>query len=113
MIKLRVVGAVLPVLAATVVLTAVPASAYERWQSCSNRMCDYGEVNGNWAKVQDDSADGVGAALDIYLYNGSHPWVTVEGPGVNEGRFDSNVKKARICNYANGEIWSCGAWKYF
>ncbi len=105
-----------PLLAATVLLTAVPASAAgTRWASCSRGKCDWGYVDGRFATIWDQSNDGIGAALDVRTYEDDQPrWIKAfYGEGIKEQWFAYPVRKARICNYDGRDISSCGGWKTF
>ncbi|MFD0401156.1 hypothetical protein ACFVHI_24115 [Kitasatospora sp. NPDC127121] len=112
MIK-RLVGTVVPILAATALLTASPASAAGTgWSSCDRGLCDYAYVEGAIGTITDDSDDGIGAALDLYLSSGEHTGIFMIAMGPKAKTFKYPIKQARICNW-NGSLSSCGAWKYF
>ncbi|MFD7832183.1 hypothetical protein [Kitasatospora sp. NPDC059803] len=113
MIK-RAAGAVLPVLAATILLAASPASAAGTgWSSCDRGLCDYAYVEGAIGTITDDSDDGIGAGLDLYLSNGEPHAITLDGLGSRARTYNYRIVQARICNWNGSRLSSCGVWKHF
>ncbi|WP_369372785.1 hypothetical protein [Streptomyces sp. cg36] len=110
----RLLTTALPVAAAAVLMTTVPASASTSWSSCAGSLCDYGYVDGVYASIKDYSYDGHGAGLSIRLRNGAAVRVvTRDDHGFAENWFDSPVAQARICNWDGGDLYDCGGWRHF
>lgn len=112
--KLRLAGVASPLIAATVLLAATPASAsWYGWSSCDRNGCDYAQVDGNWALIQDSSDDQVGAALDIRFASGGSSWLDIpSAPASSSHTFSDRISAARICDWAE-RLQNCGGWKYF
>ncbi|GHG75004.1 hypothetical protein [Streptomyces griseocarneus] len=112
MIK-RITATVMPAIAATILLTAAPASASTRWSSCDGDACDWGYVDGSYATIWDQSWDRIGAALDVRTYDGGSPRIVTQTHEITEARYSSNVKRARICEWNGSSLSRCGGWKDF